>query len=89
MVKLDASFVFLSAWQRVVCAVIAVLTFYNYLFPWPPINNNQFAMGFFGVLGWSLMAIFGNKVRGGRLLTCVAFLIFLAAFINRLHGHMA
>ena len=63
--------------------------FYNYLIPWPPVSKNQYAMGFFGVLASSLMAAFGNKVRGVRLLTLVAILIFLAAFISKLRGHVA
>lgn len=87
MTKIDASFVFLGTWQRILCAFIAVLMFYNYLLPWPPVDGNQYAMGFSGVLAWSLAAVFGNKVRGARLLSVVALLIFLAAFISKLRGH--
>jgi hypothetical protein len=89
MIKYDDSFVFLRTWQRVLCGFVAALMLYNYMIPWPPVSKNRFAIGFFGVLGWSLMAIFGNKVRGARLLSGLALLVCLAFYLIKFSGHTA
>lgn len=89
MIKYDDSFVFLSTWQRVLCGFVAALMFYNYMVPWPPLGRNQFATGFVGILGWSLLAIFGNRVRGARLLAGLALLLYFAFFLMKISGHTA
>jgi len=89
MLQYDDSFVFLKKWHRVAAAFIAALTAYNYLLPWPPGDRNRFATGVFGAASFSLMAIFGNRNRGARLLSFVTLLIFIAALFNKLVGHSA
>lgn len=89
MFQHDESFVFLKKWHRAVSAFIAFLMVYNYLIPWPPPNRNQLAIGFFGSVSFALMAIFGNRVRGARLLSAITLLIFIAALFNKLVGHGA
>ena len=89
MFHYDESFVFLKKWQRVISALIATLMVYNYLLPWPPPSRNQLAIGLFGAVSFSLMAIFGNRVRGTRLLSAVTLLIFFVALVNKLVGHSA
>jgi hypothetical protein len=89
MVKYDDSFVFLRTWQRLLCGLVAVFMLYNYMIPWPPRSHNQFGLGFFGFLAWSLLAVFGNKVRGARLLAALALLVWLAFFLMKLSGHAA
>ena len=89
MIKYDDSFVFLSTWQRVLCGFIAAIMLYNYMIPWPPLDRNPFAIGFFGILGWSLAAIFGNRVRGARLLSALALLVCSAFFLVKFSGHTA
>jgi hypothetical protein len=76
----------LSPGLRSLCAISAMLTFYNYLMPWPPTSQSQFSIGFFGVLALSLMAIFGNKLRGARLVAGIAMLVFVVLLVRKLSG---
>lgn len=86
MFQYDDSFVFLKRWQRIAAAFIASLIVYSYLLPWPPPNRNQFAIGFFGAVSFYLMAIFGNRVRGARLLSFVTLVIYILALLGKLTG---
>lgn len=89
MFDYDESFVCLKRWHRFGCAFIAFLTTCNYLLPWPPTDRNGFAIGFFGTISFSLMAIFGNRNRGARLLSFMTMLIYILALLNKLVDHGA